>query len=131
MKLIPLAVFLTVALSATGCEGNMQTTGNSGQEATMIDSARAAKATAVLRVTFLKNLGGDKYSWDQVKVLKVLKGTGVTEGSTIEIAHVDRQPGIPAGESTVYLVPYAEDSKGEPWLLLDGSAEHGVSHAKQ
>ena len=131
MKLNPLAVFLTVALSATGCEGNMQTTGSSGHEAaSVMDSARAARSTVVLRVNFLKNIGGDKYSWDQVKVLKVLKGNAVAGGSTIEIAHEDKQPGIPAGESTVYLVPYEEDGKGEPWILLDGSAAHGVSHTK-
>jgi hypothetical protein len=84
----------------------------------------------VLRVKFAKLLGGQKYSWDQVTVVAILKNQSSRDFSgSLEIAHYDWEKGIPDGECTVYLQPYAEGDE-KRWKLLDASAKEGVSHVR-
>ena len=93
-----------------------------------VDQERARKATAVLRVRFLSFLGGDKYAWDRVEVLAVLKKpSGEEVPSPLEVAHYDTERGVPAGESTIYLERYGEPPSTR-WQLLGGGAGEGVSH---
>lgn len=87
----------------------------------------AKRVKVVLRVKLIDRRGGDKYGWDIVEVLSVLKNeSGQQFEGRVEIAHYSWKPGVPDGESTVYLEPYGDNA--EQWRLLDGGAEHGVSH---
>jgi hypothetical protein len=96
--------------------------------ADVTDAAKAAQAKAVLRVKLIKAEGGDKYSWDKVQVLHVIKNQSSFQfPGELEIAHYSWEPGIPAGTSTVYLEPYSAPSDNR-WKLLSGSAKQGVSH---
>src|SRR5207249_659478 len=93
-----------------------------------VDPARFNKSTAVLRVKLQQALGGDKYAWYRVKVLKVLKNDSKqTFGQTLDVAALSTSPGVPAGDCTVYLEPY-NGEKDHPWKLLGGGAGQGVSH---
>jgi hypothetical protein len=93
-----------------------------------IDSSKANKAEAVLRVKFVSLNGGSKYDWDEVEVLKVLKNkSGYTFGKTLSVAHYSWNPGIPEGTCTIYLQRYNPE-RNDLWKLLDGSAEDGVGH---
>jgi len=95
----------------------------------LTDPAKAAQAKAVLRVKFISSEGGDKYSWDKVEVLHIIKGESSFEfPKEMEVAQYSWEPGIPEGESTIYLEPYSPESK-TLWKVLDGTAKHGVSHA--
>jgi len=99
------------------------------QDEHQIDAQRAGRVPVVLRVKFEKLLGGQKYAWDAVTVLATLKNESHRSFSgRLEIAHYDWEPGIPSGESTVYLQTYAEGDESR-WKLLDGTAKQGVSHA--
>lgn len=100
----------------------------SEQSAVSQMSAETAKRVkVVLRVKLLERRGGDKYGWDIVQVLSVLKNESNHrfEGR-LEIAHYSWKTGVPDGESTVYLEPYGDNP--DQWRLLDGGGEHGVSH---
>jgi hypothetical protein len=93
-----------------------------------VDSGRFQKATVVLRVKLQKALGGDKYAWYRVKVLKVLKNNSKQQfGATLDVAALSTRPGVPAQECTIYLEPYNME-KNHPWKLLGGGADQGVSH---
>jgi len=90
---------------------------------------RANRVPVVLRVKYVKLIGGQKYSWDEVSVQSTLKNQSSRSFTgSLEIGHYDWEPGVPNGESTVYLEPYAEGDESR-WKLLGGSAKEGVSHA--
>lgn len=98
---------------------------------TKIDNQRAGRVPVVLRVEYIKSIGGQKYAWDEVRVIDTLKNTSQRSFSgSFEIAHYDFETGIPKGVSTVYLERYAEGDDSR-WKLLGGSAKLGVSHNKQ
>lgn len=90
------------------------------------------KAPVVLRVKLLSIGGGaDKYAWYEVEILKVLKNeSGETFGQKLKIAAFSRKPGVPEGESTVYLERYNATDKGL-WKLFGGGAATGVSHVRK
>ena len=93
-----------------------------------MDEEKARNAAAVLRVRRVAAQGGDKWAWDTVEVLAVLKAPeGPPLGKTLDVAHYSWEPGVPAGVCTVYLEPYAEEGERR-WKLLGGSAKNGVSH---
>jgi len=95
-----------------------------------IDSTRAAKVPVVLRVKLISTSGADKYQWDKVEILAVLKNDSKQQfGKSLEVAHYSWEQGIPKGESTIYLEPYS-DAADHPWKLLGGSAKMGVTHPK-
>jgi hypothetical protein len=95
-----------------------------------VDPQKAAHAVAVLRVKFLAALGGNKYAWDKVEVLNVIKNESRHSfDKIVEIAHYSWEPGIPEGECTIYIVPYNEAGE-DLWKLVDGTAKQGVSHVK-
>jgi hypothetical protein len=123
---------LTVVLAGfgVGCTDKSQRDGGIVAETQKngIDEQLANRVPVVLRVRFEKALGGQKYAWDEVSVLKTLKnGSNRTFSGTLQIAHYDWEPGLPQGESTVYLEPYAEGDESR-WKLLGGSAKEGISH---
>src|SRR5580698_5846675 len=96
--------------------------------AELTDSAKAAHAKAVLRVKWLSSKGGDKFTWDEVEVLHVIKNESSFEfPKKLYVAHYSWEPGIPKGDSTIYLEPY-NDTDESQWKLVDGSAKSGVSH---
>lgn len=95
-----------------------------------IDTKRASKVPVVLRVKLIAAEGGNKYSWDKVAILAVLKNESKQQfADTVEIGHYSWEPGIPQGESTIYVEPYS-DSPDHLWKLLGSTAKEGVSHAK-
>ena len=94
----------------------------------LVDADRASKVQVVLRVRLLEREGGNKYAWDKVHLLGVVKNeSGHEFPQEFIIAHYNAEPGVPDGESTVYLERY-NDSDESLWKLLQGSAKTGVSH---
>ena len=94
----------------------------------LVDPDRAAKVQVVLRVRLLKREGGDKIGWDKVKLLGVIKNESSFKfGEEFEVAYYSGEPGVPDGESTIYLEPYNKTSPGL-WRLLGGSGRLGASH---
>ena len=99
------------------------------QESSFIDSGKAKKAEVVLRVKLVKLEGCDKYCWPEVEILKVLQNkSGLSFGKRLAVAHYSWKPGIPEGESTIYLERYNPE-RDDLWKLLHGSGKDGVSHA--
>lgn len=80
--------------------------------------SRVMRATAIARVKYIRLQGGSKYTWEVVQILETIKNTSKQklEGE-VAIAHYFQNPGIPGGESTVYLVPYS-DHPNSGWKLL-------------
>ena len=94
----------------------------------LVDSKRAGAVSVVLRVRLLEREGTDKIGWDRVRLIGVIKNSShFTFPSEFEIAHYSGEPGVPDGESTVYLEPYNPTSESL-WRLLGGSGKAGVSH---
>ena len=126
------ALFVLAFVVACGVTPRQHDTGGNMVQATndqQMDSQRANRVPVVLRVKFVKLLGGQKYSWDEVSVRSTLKNQSKRSFSgSMQIAHYDWEPGVPNGECTVYLEPYANGDESR-WKLLGGSAKEGVSHA--
>ena len=100
-----------------------------GQEASFIDPGKAKKAEVVLRVKLVKLGECDKYCWPEVEILKVLQNeSGFSFEKRLAVAHYSWEPGIPGGESTIYLEKFNPE-RNDPWKLLHGSGKDGVSHA--
>ncbi|MGC4074776.1 MAG: hypothetical protein QM760_20190 [Nibricoccus sp.] len=94
-----------------------------------IDEALAKKAVVVLRAKRLSTGEGSKFLWYEVEVLRVLKNeSGESVGKKMQVAAYSFKPGIPEGESTLYLEHYGETKSGH-WQLVGGEASTGVSHA--
>jgi hypothetical protein len=94
-----------------------------------VDPERFRAAPAVLRVKLLSSGPTEKYGWDKVEVLAVLKNSPKAEfGKTMEVAHINVQAGVPDGVCTVCLEPYRVGSAGAPWKLSGGGAASGVSN---
>ena len=120
--------FLTISVLLLACQGlgvNANTTKKDAapmQSSTVtdenIDPARAKRATAIAKVEYIQLQGGSKYTWENVRILQVLKNasTRKLEGE-ISIAHPFQEPGIPKGVSIIYLVPYS-DRPDSGWKLL-------------
>ena len=101
-----------------------------GKVADLMDAQKAARAVAVLRVKFVAALGGNKYAWDRVEVLEVMKNdSGHKFVGVIDIAHYSWEPGIPEGECIIYIVPYSPTGL-DLWKLLDGTGKQGVGPGK-
>ena len=98
-----------------------------------IDETRAANVSVVLRVELLplEGRGGSKYHWPTVRILNVLKNDSQEQFSEkLNLAHLGGGPGIPSGESTIYLVRYNESHPEYGWKLdetRDGS-KPGFTH---
>jgi hypothetical protein len=97
----------------------------------LLDSKLAGKAEVVLRVKRLSAGEGSQYLWYEVEILKVLKNASVESfDKKLQIAAYSWKPGVPEGESTVYLERYNETDKGL-WKLVGSEASTGVSHTKK
>ena len=122
--------WLVLGVLATGCA---QTPGKEKpmeNEAwrKLVDEQRAAKVPVVLRVHLLQHEGGDKWGWDKVKLVGVIKNTSSYHfPGEFQLAHYSAEPGVPDGDSTVYLEQY-NPANHDVWKLLDGSGTAGVSH---
>ncbi len=93
-----------------------------------MDEALANKAVVVLRVKRLSTGEGSKFLWYQVEVLRVLKNeSGQSVEKKMKVAAYSFKPGVPEGESTLYLERYGETGSGL-WQLVGGEASTGVSH---
>jgi hypothetical protein len=84
------------------------------------------RATVVLRVKLIAAEGGDKYHWDRVEPLEVIKNDSPQRfDAPFRVAHYGWKAGIPAGESIIYLEPYGDPAAGL-WRLLEGDGAVGV-----
>lgn len=93
-----------------------------------VDSALSANAAIVLRARLLSENGADKYAWYTVKVIRVFKNeTKETLVDQVDVAAYSFRPGVPNGESTLFLEPYSP-SKPMRWKLVGGDASTGVSN---
>jgi ABC-type phosphate/phosphonate transport system substrate-binding protein len=120
---LSLALFSVVLASCSG----MQKDGHMDWK-TMVDADKAAQAPAVLRVKLIRSEGSDKYGWDIVGLIGEIKNeTGFTFPREFHVAHYSAEPGVPKGESTIYLERYSE-AEPPQWKLLHGSGKDGVSH---
>ena len=98
-------------------------------ESTYIDPSKARKADAVLRVKLVRFEGCDKYCWPEVEILKILQNkSSFSFKKRLTVAHYSWEPGVPEGESTIYLERY-NPKRNDLWKLLNGSGKDGVSHA--
>jgi hypothetical protein len=96
---------------------------------TCIDPSKANKAEVVLRVRLVRFEGCNKYCWPEVEILKMLQNkSGFSFKKSLTVAHYSWEPGIPEGESTIYLERY-NPKRNDLWKLLNGSGKEGVSHA--
>ena len=98
-------------------------------ESAFIDPGKAKRAEVALRVKLVRVPDCDKYCWPEVEILKALQNkSGFSFKKRLSVAHYSWEPGIPEGESTIYLQRY--NPKGSAlWKLLNGSGKDGVSHA--
>ena len=117
------------AVSAHAAERTFKMEDTTVQDSSMfIDPGRAAKVPVVLRVRLLNAVGSDKFQWDRVDVIAVIKNESKRQfGGPLEVARYNWEPGVPKGESTIYLEPYS-DAPEHPWKLLGASGRLGVSH---
>ena len=97
------------------------------------DRALAENAALVIRARLVQSHGGSKYHWNTVEIRRTFKNeTGDEISGTIDVAHYGWNPGIPAGESTLYLVRYNDQNPEFGWKLVepmhDTATGHGVSH---
>jgi hypothetical protein len=123
-----LAAWIILAPIESGQTGQKEKNVEKNSWQNLVDTERAAKAPVVLRVRLLKREGSDKIGWDKVKLIGVIKNTSHFKfPQEFEIAHYSGEPGIPDGQSTVYLEPYNAKSESL-WRLLEGSGTKGVSH---
>jgi len=98
-------------------------------ESTFIDPGKAKRSEVALRVKLVRFEGCDKYCWTEVEILKVLQNkSGFSFKKRLAVAHYSWEPGIPEGESTIYLERYNPE-RSDLWKLLNGSGKDGVSHA--
>jgi len=99
------------------------------QEPTFIDPGKAKRSEVALRVKLVSmGVGCDQYCWPEVEILKVLQNkSGFSFKNMLAVAHYSWEPGIPQGESTIYLEKY-NPKRSDHWQLLNGSGKDGVSH---
>ncbi len=98
----------------------------------VLDSTKLKKSVLVLKIIKLEDGIGDKFIWDKVRLLDVLKNEMDYEiSSEFEIAHYSYMDGIPDHECIAYLTYYPLGSK-EPatsdkkWILLQGNGNYGI-----
>jgi hypothetical protein len=93
-----------------------------------VDTAKAAKVPVVLRARLIRSEGSDKWGWDIAALVAEIKNeSGSAFAKEFHVAHYSAEPGMPEGESTIYLQPYSDATPPE-WKLLNGTARDGVSH---
>ena len=95
----------------------------------LMDDKLAAKAEVVVRAKLLSSDGADKYVRFRVRVLQVLKSPpGAKLTNELSVAAYSWKPGVPDGESTLYLERYNKQADNGLWTLVGGEASTGVSH---
>ncbi len=114
--------FLLIVAVALSCV-SMKSFGDAPPKDEKVNADLAKQSVAVLRVKLLTAAQQvDKYGWDRVEVLEVLNNeSGAEFPRQMEIAFRNTDPGVPEGESTVYLVPYRAPPDGRLWRLMASS----------
>src|SRR4051794_18537960 len=99
-------LFGTLTLCLASCSGMQEE--NKMESKDQFDATKAAGVKAVLRVKLIRAEGSDKYGWDIVGLVGVIKNeTGFTFPKEFHVAHYSAEPGVPKGESTIYLERYS------------------------
>jgi hypothetical protein len=115
-----------LALTALALSASLAPAGEAGPR--LLDPDRAQKAAVVLRAVPAAPGEGSKYLWPKVRIVELYKNDSQRDlPAELAVAHYSWEPGIPEGESTLYLEPY-NDTPNHPWKLLGGSGKTGVSH---
>jgi len=97
-----------------------------GAQSARIDPGKARKAEVVLRVKLVRLGECNKYCWPEVEILKILQNkSDLPFKNRLVVAHYSWEPGIPEGESTIYLERY-NPRRNDQWRLLNGSGKYGV-----
>lgn len=122
-------VFTNAACTPTPAEPSREeTTVSDHSWQKLVDPELAGKVPVVLRVRLIKREGGDKYGWDSVGLIGVIKNTSKYKfPAEFKVAHYSAEDGVPDGQCTVYLEPYNPNSD-DLWKLRGGSGKQGVSH---
>ncbi|MGN6552651.1 MAG: hypothetical protein ACTHLW_02815 [Verrucomicrobiota bacterium] len=96
----------------------------------LMDDKLAAKADVVVRAKLLSvDARADKYATFRVHVLQVFKSPPDTKlTNKLSVAAYSWKPGVPDGESTLYLERYGNEATNGLWKLVGGEASTGVSH---
>jgi hypothetical protein len=116
MRAAVLLLFLAVTMAAFAAEP-------------LVDDKLAANAEVVIRAKLLSSEGADKYAHFRVRVLQVFKSpAGMKMGNELTVTAYSWKPGVPAGESTLYLERYNREADAGLWKLVGGEAASGVSH---
>jgi hypothetical protein len=112
-------------------------------EEKLYDEALAKRAEVVLRVELhhaRHALPPDKYPYIKYTVLgrRVFKNESYTKDLDLtghfDVLGFDNKPGVPAGESTIYIQRYDVAKRqfggkeGTVWMLVDGGGTNSVSH---
>lgn len=117
-------ILLVMMIAAAGCAAQQ------GPKEGRMDSQRASKVAVVLRVRLIEREGGNKYEWDTVRLVSVIKNESKYKfPEQFRIAHDNGEAGVPEGESTIYLERFNATDESL-WKLLGGSAATGVSHSQ-
>ena len=121
MKYLILFTFLFI-----GCKGEIESTKKvktkinieNQKENIKIDTVKASKSLAVLKVKLLKFNGGNKYYYSTINVLDILiNKTNFNFKDTMQIAYYNWQSGIPpVKECVIYITPWPFGSD----VLIDG-----------
>jgi len=92
------------------------------------DNNMAKKAEVVLRVECADPGAGNKYHWQKVKILKIIKNnSNYNFPDQLEVAHYGWEKGIPVGISTIYLERY-DPYRDDLWKLLEGKLERMLEY---
>ncbi len=98
----------------------------------LMDEQLAAGAEVVVRAKLLYLEGADKYARFRVRVLKVFKNPlETTLANELSVIAYSWRPGVPEGESTLYLERYDDQRSSVVWKLVGGEACTGVSHNRR
>ena len=120
MRTFGIVIGLLVLLSATDL---------ASAQSSRIDPAKARKVEVVLRVKLIEVGDCNKYCWPEVEILEVLQNrSSFSFKKRLKVAHYSWKPGIPEGESTIYLERY-NSKRTDLWKLLNGSGEDGAQVA--
>lgn len=105
-------------------------------ETVKMDTIKKNKAKAVIKAKALNTGVGDKYLYQKIEVLEVIKNnTNFIFKDTLTVAHYSWKLGVPLEkECIIYLTPwpYGSETLNEEkqWMLLDGDGEYACEIQK-
>jgi len=118
-----LAIITIIVLVIACCSIDSQ-----DDKGVFISDYLALDAEVIMRADCVHNIGGNKYSWQVVKVIEIYKNDIEYDfPEEFRVAHLSWEKGLPLGISTIYLERYNAD-RNDLWKLVDGKCETGMSH---